>query len=116
MRKIIKFIIVGILLICCIIPLYLLGRNIYVENHKTIEERAYDAAVQVCEKDVLNSIQPTFKEYDSKYIRWVNEELIEVKVVYHTYYNNVMKEVSYKVNVNIYDGKCYPDIPERIVD
>ena len=116
MKRIIKFIIVGILLICCGIPLYYLGRDIDVENHQTIEERAYDAAVSVCEKDVLNSVDPIFEDYDPKYIRWVDEELIEVKVVYHTYYNNVKKEVKYRVNVYIDDGACYPDVPERMLD
>ena len=116
MKKIFRGIFLGILLLGCLAIVYYIVHSIYVENHKTIEERAYDVAVYVCEKDVLSSIDPIFEDYDSDYVRWVNEDQIEVKVIYHTYYNGIRKEVQYKVKVDVEDGKCYPNVPERVLE
>ena len=67
MKKIFRGIFLGILLLGCLAVVYHIVHSIYVENHKTIEERAYDVAVYVCEKDVLSSIDPIFEDYDSEY-------------------------------------------------
>lgn len=57
-----------------------------------------------------------YEEYDPKYIRWISSELIEVEVVYYTYQHNGKREVKYRVYVNIDDDKCYPNVPERILE
>lgn len=113
MGKIIRRVVSAVVIIAVIV---LVGRVVYKEFNKSIEERAYDEAVEVCKKDVLSSVDPVFEEYDPKYVRWTSVNEMEVQVIYHSYENGAEKEIKYSVYVHVDGDSCYPSVPERILD
>lgn len=125
MGKIIRRVVFAVVIIAAIV---LVGRVVYKEFNKSMEERAYDVAVAVCKKDVetvaavasrkdvLSSADLVFEEYDRKYVRWTAVNKMEVQVIYHPIENGAEKEKKYSVYVHDDGYSCYPSVPERVLE
>lgn len=106
-------IIIGIIATVAIV---VIGSKIYTYYTKPIDERAYDMAVSVVERDILNSINPYFEEYDPKYIKWISLDLLRVEINVSFIHNGIWKDMKYEVYVDISDGQCLPGLPTRVFE
>lgn len=93
-----------------------LANRIYVEKTKPIDQKAYEAAINMVDRDLLSNIDPYYEEYDPKYIKWISLDLLQIEVNVSFVQNGVWDEIKYRVYVDIEDGKCLPGIPERILE
>lgn len=90
--------------------------KIYNNATKPIDQRAYDAAITMVEKDILPNIKPYYEEYDPKYIKWISLDLLQIEINARFVQNGIWKDIKYIVYVDISDGKCLPGIPERVLE
>ena len=108
-----------IYIVCTIIVISLVvfaAIKIYNNATKPIDQRAYDAAITMVEKDILPSIKPYYEEYDPKYIKWISLDLLQIEVNASFVQNGIWKDIKYIVYVDISDGQCLPGVPERVLD
>lgn len=112
-RNLIIRVIIAIVLIAIVA---MVAHKIYVNSTKPIDERAYEMAVDVVERDILNNIVPHFEEYDPKYIKWISLDLLKVEINAEFIQNGIWKDIKYNVYVDISDGQCLPGIPERVLE
>lgn len=112
-RNYIIYIVCTILVISLVV---LAAIKIYNNATKPIDQRAYDAAITMVEKDILPSIKPYYEEYDPKYIKWISLDLLQIEVNARFVQNGIWKDIKYIVYVDISDGQCLPGIPERVLE
>lgn len=88
----------------------------YINITKPVGEKAYDIAVSLVEVAESGS-KIEFKEYSERYLVWLNDSTVLVKVPV-TITNNYGIEVEsvYQVRVEIKDGECFPGTPYRTYD
>lgn len=112
-RNLIIRVIIAIVLIAVVA---MVGRKIYINSTKPIDERAYEMAVNVVDRDILSNIVPHYEEYDPKYIKWISLDLLQIEINAKFVQNGIWKDIKYIVYVDISDGQCLPGVPERVLD